>query len=376
MYDQEGIAFAAHRSLLRIALSAGVLAWPVLFVMNASTVGIERAFLTLVFAYVLIAVVTLWLAPLAAREVRHGLVRLLILGVLVRASAFAFLAIMADAATPTSILWTTMFFAALTGIARSLSAAPYGVISAELSSRTFAREFWVAAAPVLGGVLAVACGAPALLGAIALFALLSVVPLSRVQESYEYFSFGFDETFRHLISSRFRTVFWASFARGAESLVLYLIWPLTAFVLLGGSLSALGAVLTLCALAVWLSRGAMRAWRKRWPFSHGTVVSLRYVILGIVALPGGLILASVAAFVLAPDASDFEHAEDNGAYMDEMSVLKEMAAALGKVVMGGLVIAGLFVFPVPVILSLSLVAAVCLSVISSVAAYRSEPQPF
>lgn len=361
---------------MRVALSAGVFAWPVLFLLNARVSSVAEALIVVTLGYALSAAIVMWLAPIGAREMRHGMFRMMRLGVLTRSVSFAFLASMVGVREPMALLWTTLLFAAIAGVARALYLAPYSVATEHAAPSTIGKELWIAAAPVIAGVMIASFGAAVAFGLVAALMLLSLLPLFIQEDVYEDYRWNVGRSYAHLFSHRFRSMAALAFARGAESVALFLVWPIAALVLLGGYLPALGAILTLAALVILAVRTLLHVWRIRWPLSHGTVFSLRYVLLGAATTPGGVILASVAAYACAPDHPAFDHAEDSGAYLDEGTILKEMAAAFGKVVMSSALVVLILFFATSAAVSLILVAAIVFAAVATILVRRAEPRAF
>jgi hypothetical protein len=104
------------------------------------------------------------------------------------------------------------------------------------------------------------------------------------------------------------------------------------------------------------------------------------VAAGAVAAPSGIIPVTILLHALAHSGSDellaLDHSDDGGTFIDELTVLKEMGGALGKLVLCFvLVILGVFV-QTPVALALALLAALVASIVTAAILPRLEVQAY
>lgn len=171
----------------------------------------------------------------------------------------------------------------------------------------------------------------------------SVLPLFLVKPTNEKFTFSFGETWKRLFSKKYRRLFGCYFADGVESLVGAIIWPIFIFQLLDGNFLAVGAVSSLVILftiVIQLLMGSFTdRFNKRKLMHLGSVFyALGWFFKIFVGTGFQIFIVSAyhnfAAIVLRTpfDALIYEKAADAGHYVDELSVLREIALNLGRVI--------------------------------------------
>lgn len=347
---QHGTALFTHRLLFRVALGAGnVFAW--MFVYRAfflATHHLEVALAGTAALYVLSQVVAFFLTPLSGMALRHGVRRALIIGTLLTASSFAFLAVMFLDTMPlrSYVFGAITAFAILHGIARALYWVPYSTARADLleqSPGVLLREALVALMPAGAGYLVTMPHGPVILfGGAALILFLATIPLARMREKYEQFDWSYVQTFRHFTSRGNNLAVGLFILDGIQGAALLLVWPLAAFLVLGNSFRALGAILaaTLCIafLGRYLVRHALRFLRvHRSPGVLATIVFSSW----IVRLAAGSPVQILAVDLLyncgtqprrfSIDSYAAEQNADGGHYVDEYTAIKEMGLAVGRI---------------------------------------------
>lgn len=179
---------------------------------------------------------------------------------------------------------------------------------------------------------------------IAMFLIgVSVLPLFLVRPTYEKFTFSFLQTFKQLFDKQYRRMFFSQFADGVESVIGMVIWPIFIFQLLQGDFLKVGAISSLIVLVAVVMRLVIGSYtdkidkRKllRWGSS---LYAVGWILKMFVATTFHIFIASTfhnfsAIAMRTPfSALVYEKAADSGHYVDELTVLREIALSLGKVV--------------------------------------------
>lgn len=322
----------SHRFLLRAALSAAHLfAWVFIFHFAYIKTGFVLGALVSVFvAYALTQIVVVLLTPWAARQVEHGMRRAMVLGTLALTTAFLFLAtgFLDGFAAGVGIA----LFALLSGLYRALYWVPY--VASERAQTGHIREVILASLPLISGIWLGAFGNPVvLLYGAATLAVLSLLPLIGTREQWEGFAWGYRETFHELFApARGRTVL-GSYLDGVEGAALLLIWPLLVFLLVGWSYPLLGLVMSLGLLAAYAVRSLVG---RRPPVSvwiQMAVGASAWILRLVVMTPLSIVILDTfhrGTRGVAADGPAHEQAADNHTFIDEMTALREMSLALGR----------------------------------------------
>lgn len=172
----------------------------------------------------------------------------------------------------------------------------------------------------------------------------SIVPLFFLPPFRVKYEFGFWESFRKLWSRRFRPMSLSMMAYGAENIVGVVVWPIFLYAIFEGAyleIGAFAAVIVIIGLILELAVG-----RETDRFSparllkYGTgIYALGWVWKGLVETIVGVFAAStfhsVGAILLHTpmDTLMYEQAADSGHYIDEYTVLREIALGIGRVAM-------------------------------------------
>jgi YQGE family putative transporter len=280
---------------------------------------------------------------------RFGLKRALVASVFFDALVYVFLF---------NIDRAPLLFLTLAGLARTINMLlfwiPYHVDFAKFTSRRDrGREysFIMAGATIIGIVMPVIAGALIsrysfnfvfLLEIIAtMFELIPFMMLPRTRES---FCWSYRETLKHFFCRPNRKLIIAHMASGAENVVSFLIWPIFIFLLLDGQYLKVGIISSLISAATVLLQLAIGNWTdkfdKRKLIRTGSFLySIGWVVKAIIATAFQIFIAGVyhsfADIVMRTpfDSLNYEIAADQGHYVDEYTVIKEMAVQSGRVIM-------------------------------------------
>ncbi|MDO8561580.1 MAG: hypothetical protein Q7S05_02010 [bacterium] len=352
----------AHRFLLRSGLSiANAFAWIFVFQYYFVQTGeIVRALIATTLMYALSQVATLILTPLAAAHLRRGVKHAIVYGVVAAFAAYVYLgATLADSFNGNPVGWGIAVFALLLGAYRALYWVPYQLrASTEGNGRSrlpIVYEALIALMPAFAGLTMATVGDAhlrLLFGSAALL-VVSLVPLMAVQDVMEKFSWHYTETFRELFRQAHGRMLKASLAGGWQGAVLFLVWPVSVFLIVGSDYAMLGAILSATFLAVLLFRYIYRRFARRpigsvsapvdgIQFEQSLLVQVVFSFSGwvmriFVGTPAGVFMADSYSAMGSPksthsiDASAFEQSADNGSFIDEYTALKEMGLALGRI---------------------------------------------
>ncbi|MCE9541731.1 hypothetical protein K8R03_04225 [Candidatus Kaiserbacteria bacterium] len=328
-------ALIAHRSLLRIALSAAhAFAWVAVFQFFLErSLSVSAALSSVVLTYALTHTVVVLLTPLAARHTRRGMKMPMLLATLSAAAAFAAFA----GGFISDMAWGITSFALLMGVYRALYFVPYSLV---VSKSTTSVEILVTLMPAAAGLLVSFTDMPAYLFACASAVLaLSTLPLARLPERHEGFSWTYRGTFHELVAPENRRLIIAAICGGIEGAVLLLLWPIAVWMLLYQSYPLLGIVLSVTLLLTMLVRGVLhRAGILMTPVVSTAMAASGWIFRIFTANGGAVILVNI--FSTAADSDrhgvdtvTHEQAADNHTFVDEFTALKEMGNAIGRVIL-------------------------------------------
>jgi len=331
------IAFAIHRAFLRIALSGGVLfAWVMFFDWQLAQTGQLAASLretTLAFA--LFQIVVILATPLAGQFFAGGMVRAMVLSLVALAASLSILgATIAGVVAPP---YGSVAFSILLGLHRGFYATPFSLVQGGLSIKNIVIEVIFACVPLEVGLMVEMLGvvSPAVLFGAAFFALLSIVPLLRF-DAYERFEWTYRETFGMLWEPAHQAFVVQSMLQGFEGAALFFLWPLFVFIMLGYSVFGLGVVMTASFLLV-IAAHAIVSEPKRTPSPLTTAIIAtgswiaRFFAIG----PVGIVLVQVFGTGNPRRMREYlmnDVFADSGSFLDEITILKEIALALGRLI--------------------------------------------
>lgn len=349
--SRELIALYTHRTLTQAGVAvAGV--FTVVFVYRYFGDSLAAVLCTFGAIYIGTALAT----PMSARFLGTlGTRRMLILALpCMAAGALVLYAIDANGSVWGLPPAASMAFFILCVVAfKTLYWVPYHVNISELLDRAHrgiqlaflenAAEVNVAAMPFWGGLIIALFGFDALYMFAALLLLIAALPLAWVTNRYEQFSWSYAETFTQLRARRNRPILIAYVSDGIQSGAQLVVWPLLVFLLLDGEFVALGAVaaLTLFAILIlrfitgrFLDRGRTQqtlAWGA-FIMSSGWVLRLfAGSPITVVAIDTYHGLGQVVNR-LSVEAISYEQAADNGRFVDEFTVFKEIALHCGRAI--------------------------------------------
>ena len=344
-------ALNSHRFLLRSAFAATtIFAWVfALQYLYALFGNLAEAFVRVIVLYELAQVITTLLTPYSAMRLVLGVKRRMIAGVLSAVLALLFLAVALLGFMQPMV--GMVAFAVFLGVYRALYWTPYMVEKerSDLNAHV-PQEIFIAVMPAIAGfaLLYGTFGAAILLCAGASILVASLAPLTRVPEIYEGYAWGYGQTFGELFEPKYNPLVEAAFLEGLQGAALLLLWPMAVFVLVGFSYQFLGLVLAATLfLSILVRPHAQRVLQRR-VLLHATLAASAWAFRLVVASPLGVVLVDTYASADGRKSSDpltLDQAADNGTYVDEYTVLKEIAQCFGRIAM-------------------CVIAAVCISILS------------
>ena len=341
----------AHRFLLRTGLGiANAFAWIFVFQYFFSQTGeIKNALLGTVLMYAFSQVATILLTPLSAGHLRRGVRNSILYGVIVASTAYIYLgATLADSFNGNPAGWGIAIFALLLGAYRALYWVPYQLRAStdghDRSRLPTVYEILIALMPAFAGITmaTVEFAHLRLLFGSAILIAVSLVPIMALKDIFEKFSWHYTETFQQLFRARHRRILGASLTSGLQGMVLFLIWPISVFLIVGSDYKTLGAILSATFLAILLLRYLYRKFSQKMQFEQSILVQVAFSVSGwamrlFVGTPVGVFLAdsyshaSTSRTTHSIDALAFEQSADNGSFIDEYTALKEMGLAIGRI---------------------------------------------
>lgn len=174
--------------------------------------------------------------------------------------------------------------------------------------------------------------------------ILSMIPFRMVPRTNERFSWSYTKVWRELFAKKNRGIVWASMAVGAEDIIGFTIWPIFIFILLKGNYFQVGVLESFIVgvtvlLQLMFGHYLDRIVKKNKILKTSSIL---YAFGWIVKI---FVATAVHVFVVglyhrvtkvltdtSYDAIFYETAADQGHYIDEYTVLSEMAINIGRVI--------------------------------------------
>lgn len=209
--------------------------------------------------------------------------------------------------------------------------------------------------PLAAGFLVSRFGFDALFMIAIILYLTSGIPYITIPRTQEKFSWTYPETLKRFFSKKNRKIIAAYMAYGSEEVVGFVIWPIFIFQILKGNYFEVGALssLIICVTVVLqlvLGKYIDGGGRKRILQVGSVLYSLGWIAKIFIATAFQIFIVGsyhsfARIFLRTPfNAMTYEMAADEGHYVDEFTVIKEMAVSAGKTLMAILaIIISLFV---------------------------------
>jgi len=170
---------------------------------------------------------------------------------------------------------------------------------------------------------------------------ISLIPFATLPKTKEVFSWSYGQTWKEFFSRRRRRVVLAYFGDGAESVIGVVIWPIFIWEILAGNYFQVGALSSLIVvitifLQLSVGRFADKGNKSKILRYGSAFYALGWIIKIFIATAFQIFITSAyhslaRIFTRTPfDALNYEKAADQGHYIDEYTVIHEMAVQFGK----------------------------------------------
>lgn len=245
-------------------------------------------------------------------------------------------------------------FLVLTILYRSLYWAPYHIDYAKFTDKGSRgkqmslllniSEVVLSVTPILGGIIIASYGFSSIFILASVFLFLSIIPLMFMDETKEEYSFGYFESFKKVFVKENRTMMAAYFGDGLQTAARIAVWPIFIYGLLDGRYVAIGIVTSLTIvllIAVRFVLGNLEDKIDRTKLLRfGSFFATSGWFLKVFVETGFQIFVvdtyhKVGRLVnrLTFDVTTYDQAADNGHYIDEYTVLRNIAVDAGRMVM-------------------------------------------
>lgn len=198
--------------------------------------------------------------------------------------------------------------------------------------------------PVASGLLIVFFGFKSVFLISIILLLSSSIPFLTLVNTDEKFSWGYLETFKNFFSKANRNIVLANLANGAENVVGVIIWPIFIWEILKGNYFAVGSLSSLIVLVTIILQLSVGKYTdlldKRRMIRFGSFLYAAgwllkmFVLTAFQIFLAGTYHSLVQVFKNTPfDVLNYQLMADHGHYVDEYTVIKELAIQFGKVLM-------------------------------------------
>ncbi len=213
--------------------------------------------------------------------------------------------------------------------------------------------------PILAGFIVANAGYDALFGTAVALLIAATISYAFVPETATHFDWTFGQTWKKFFSRDMRHVVAGEFANGAEVVVNLIVWPIFLYEILDGDVFEIGAISTIvvgATIVVQIFVGRYLDKHKGSNEKTLRVGSMLYAvgwILRIFVLSAahvffiGLYHNIVKIFTKTPfSAILYDMSAEQGKYVDEFTVLREMAAHSGRAF--SLILISILAFFIPI----------------------------
>jgi len=310
----------------------------------------NESFAATMLVYIAIYLLFLLLVPVSAGLLKRiGLKKMMIIAV-----AFLPFTNIALILWDIHVAWPLIAFVTFSVLYKTLYWAPFHIDFAKFTEKKYRgkqmslllnfSEVFLTLTPIIAGVVIASYGFNHLFIISAVVVSLAIIPLLFIEEKYEEYSFGYFETFRKLFEKENRPLTIASFGDGIQSAVRIAIWPIFIYGLLEGKYVAIGVVTSLTIFILIAARFVLGNLESKidrrkllrfgsffattgWLFKAFIDSGFQIFIADTYHKMGRMVNR------LTFDVSIYDQAADNGHYIDEFTVLKEVAVNGGRAIM-------------------------------------------
>ncbi|MFT7645239.1 MAG: MFS family permease, partial [Candidatus Paceibacteria bacterium] len=198
--------------------------------------------------------------------------------------------------------------------------------------------------PIIGGYVIVNSGYNILFSIAVILLIVSTISYIFVPETNTNYDWSFMETWKKFFSRKYRPMMVSEFASGAEATVSIVVWPIFLYDLLSGDvleIGALSAVIVSATIIIQLfigNRFDLHGLSKKRTLQIGSSLYALGWIIKIFILSAahvffvGLFHNLARIFTKTPFmAIMYDMSGDQGDYVDEFTVLRELALHMGKI---------------------------------------------
>ena len=173
--------------------------------------------------------------------------------------------------------------------------------------------------------------------------IVATVSYAFVPETPTHFEWGWLETWQKFFSKDVRSVVIGEFANGAEVIVNLIVWPIFLYVLLDGNIFDIGAISTVIVAATIIIQIFVGRYLDKETSSKERTLKIGSSLYAIGWVLKIFVLSTLHVFVIGLyhnivkiftatpySAILYDMSSDKGDYVDEFTVLREMAGHLGR----------------------------------------------
>jgi hypothetical protein len=170
----------------------------------------------------------------------------------------------------------------------------------------------------------------------------SMIPLLSLSGVHERFSWGYFETFKNLFKKKYRPAMIAYFADGAESGVGLVIWPIFIYSVLNGDFVSIGSI-SAATIGITVLLELIVGKYADTKINKKSVLKVNSVLYAVGWIIKIFIITGFQIFIVdayhkitnalskgSLEAITYDISADQGHYVDEFTVLKEIALNIGR----------------------------------------------
>ncbi|MFH1978792.1 MAG: MFS transporter [Patescibacteria group bacterium] len=229
--------------------------------------------------------------------------------------------------------------------------------------------------PLISGLLISKFGFDMLFIIAIVLYLASGIPYFTIPRTKEKFSWGYKQTVQNFFSKKYKKQMFAFAADGAETTIALVVWPIFIFQILNGDYLKMGLISTLIigitvVLQLILGNKLDKEAKKEKVLKFGTIFSAvswiikAFVISAFQVFLIGAFHNLMKIFTKIPfEALTYEIAADEGHFVDEFTVLHEVAINIGKTLAIILAIMLSMFFSISLVFLIAAVASICLNLL-------------
>jgi MFS family permease len=220
-------------------------------------------------------------------------------------------------------------------------------------------DIFAAVIPFIAGILLSQYGFNILFYIGFVFVILSIIPLYRVQEVKEEYTWSAMKLIKEIFDRDNRPIVISSVGNGMQAIVGAIIWPLFIFIAINGDFVVFGSILALVAIGLivlryFIGRYLDRFGRERVMRAGNFIYFTGWILKTLVAGVTGIFLVDIYhrfGFVINKtsfDVTTYDQAADNGHFIDEYTVLREVSFLIGGMVMALILLPAVALFSIKV----------------------------